>query len=744
VVSRLLRGGAAASFVVAAAALGLAAFGGPASAAHARGPGLRAAAARHLQGPRGERVTIVRDNYGVPHVYADDAAGAEFGFGYALAEDQGLFVLTQYRIATGRNAATFGPSCLPSCLASDHLVNLFRVPQTARLAYPALSRADQLRLRAFAAGINTYVHKHRRSFPSWVSDVSPTDVLAYSQYPLFAGEISRALAKLPGGSAAAGDVPGAPATVPQTASNMFVLGPRKTKNRGAIMYGDPHLPWTGTQQWYEAQLTYGKTSVAGATWRGWPFIGIGTNGHLAWSATNNPVDEGDVYVEQLNPADHNQYLFGGQYRPVLTQHVRVVVRTASGLMTQYQTLRYTVHGPILDGIGPATGNPDTAYSITASLFNQSGLAHEAWGLDTAGSLTQFMRALSRLQIPTFNIMGADDRGHVFYVGNTRTGVRTSGFNYDAPLPGSDPRAAWHGIVPFGRLPQAKNPARGYYMNANNDPVYTAPGQIRATDFSSDLLRGGYPLRPYRLDTLLGPLRSATHGDVERVGHDTHLLVADNLKPILATAVQNAGPAGDPTGDLRAAVQILNGWDDQASTSSVQMQLFTKWFTAYFAKRPSCAGFAPPPRVCNATKADMQKAVSSLRTAVAYMRTTYGSLTVPWGNVHKLARGSVAVPIDGGTSQQNIVHPTQPTLTVKGISYSLQGSSYMWYYDFARQQFFRTRPVGESDHPRSPHFADMTRAYSADRFLQFWLSQRDVMSHRRSTATLRVPSSLRRR
>ncbi len=133
---------------------------------------------------------------------------------------------------------------------------------------------------------------------------------------------------------------------------MFVLGPSKTKDRSAIMYGDPHLPFTGVQQWYEAQLNYGDTSVAGATWRGWPFIGIGTNGHIAWSATNNPADEGDVYLEQLNPANQNQYLFGGKYLPMLTETVPIVVRTASGLITEHQTLRYTVHGPVLDGVGP--------------------------------------------------------------------------------------------------------------------------------------------------------------------------------------------------------------------------------------------------------------------------------------------------------------------------------------------------------------------------------------------------------
>ncbi len=145
------------------------------------------------------------------------------------------------------------------------------------------------------------------------------------------------------------------------------------------MYGDPHLAWTGVSQWYEAQLNYGGTSVAGATWRGWPFIGIGSNGHVAWSATNNPVDEGDVYVEQLNPANPNQYLFGGKYQPMITTTVPIQVHTATGMTTEHETLRYTVHGPVLDGIGPGA-KTGTAYSITASLFGQSGLAtsHGVW------------------------------------------------------------------------------------------------------------------------------------------------------------------------------------------------------------------------------------------------------------------------------------------------------------------------------------------------------------------------------
>ncbi len=142
-------------------------------------------------------------------------------------------------------------------------------------------------------------------------------------------------------------------------------------------------------------------------------------------------------------------------------------------------------------------------------------------------------------------MGADQRGHTFYVANTRTGVRESGFNYNLPLTGTDPSTAWHGIVPFSKLPKAENPTRGYYMNANNDPVETAPGQIQAADFPSYLLTGGYDVRAYRLDSLLGPLHAATGADVERIGHDIHLLVADYLKPILAAAVQASGPVSRP-------------------------------------------------------------------------------------------------------------------------------------------------------------------------------------------------------
>ncbi len=723
---RVSRGGLTAAVLIAAAtAIPATASGG-------------ARAREQARGPHGETVTIVRDNYGVPHVYARDAAGAEFGFGYAQAEDQGVFILTQYRIATARDAETFGPSCLPSCLASDHVVDLFRVPQTATADYPSLPRSDRQRFSAFAAGMNAYINTHRSRFPSWVSDVSPTDVLAYSEYPLFAGQISRALQKIPHApGVAAAVVPGAPAAVPQTASNMFVLGPRKTRDHSAIMYGDPHLPWTGMQQWYEAQLNYGTTSVAGATWRGWPFIGIGTNGKVAWSATNNPVDEADVYVEQLNPANPDQYQFGGKYLPMSTQTVPILVRTATGMTTEHETLRYTVHGPVLDGIGSARGDAGTAYSITSSLFEQSGLAHEGWGLDDSQTLPQFLRAVSQLQIPTFNLMGADSHGHVFYVANTRTGVRDAGLDYDLPLAGSDPRAAWHGIVPFSRLPQAQDPARGYYMNANNDPVYTAPGQIEAAKFPSYLLMGGYDLRPYRLDSLLGPLHSATGSDVARVGHDVHLLMADQLKPILADAVQLAGPSADPTGDLKAAVQVLSGWNDEATKSSVQMQLFTTWISGYMAQDPNCAGFAPPPARCPTTAADRQKAVAALQAAVKYMRATYGSLTVPWDQVHKLARGGVVVPVDGGTDAEDIVHPTQPGPTIKGVSYANQGSSYMWYYDFGTGQYLRTRPVGETDDPRSPHFADMTRYYSADRFVQFWLTRREVLLHRGSSTTLRM-------
>jgi len=695
------------------------------------------------------KITIIRDTWGVPHIYAADAASALYGLAYAEMEDQAVPILTQMRVATGRSAETFGPDCLPACLTQDEATYLFRVPQTAQEQFSTLPADQQQRFAAFAAGMNAYINSHRSSLPSWVEDVTPQDIVAYVQWRWVMAQAHIAAAKLGSNigvsvSDSATDSSQSQSSVPPngqmpniadwlannpalapTASNMAAIAPSRTATGGALFYGDPHLPYTGFYTWYEAHLVYGNTSVAGATPIGGPGIVLGTNGYLAWSETHNSIDEADVYIEKLNPANPNQYLFNGQYQNMRLEQITIKERLADGTLQDIPlTLRYTRHGPIIKT------TPEYAYAAKISLFGQIGVAGEYWQMDEATSLDQFKAALAQLQISNNNVMVADKAGNIYYVADTRTGIRNPGYDYTKPVPGWIPQTDWQGIVPFSQLPQAENPPSGYFENANNVPWITAPAQINPATLPSYLRAGADTPRSQRLKALLDPLHQITVATIEQIAGDDYVLLARELKPLIAQAVAEA----PPNPQLTQSLQILNAWNNFADVNNTAMPLFSLWIRQLRAQKPSFALFNPP-TPDQLSLADATKIIKALYAADRELIRTFGQLAVRWGSVHKLAQGNTVVEVSGGGIDTQTIYMNTCTTYQNGVCYVGEGSSYIMVIDLASGRFYTSRPIGESDNPASPHFADMTRLFAAKQFKEFWMTPGDILAHQESSETL---------
>jgi acyl-homoserine-lactone acylase len=677
-------------------------------------------------------VTIIRDSWGVPHIYAADAAGALFGLAYAQMEDQAVPILTQMRTAIGRAAETFGPDHL----GQDETTYLFRVPQTAYEQFPTLPMAEQQRFAAFAAGINAYIDAHRASLPAWVAPITPPDVLAHVQWRLVMAQAHAARAKLSASVASDSADSNQPATSspwvvsppasPSSASNMFALAPGRTATGGALFQADLHLPYTGIYQYYEAHLVYGNTSVAGATARGYPGISIGTNGYVAWSHTMNTVDEADVYEEMLNPADPDQYLFNGRYENMRIEAVSIKVRMPDGTLQEVKRLlRYTRHGPVI------RLTSRYAYAAKISLFGEIGLAGQFWQIAEARDLEQFKEAHLRGQLPQYHIIAADRAGNIYYVANTRAGIRNPGYDYAKPVPGWLPETDWQGIIPFDQLPQVMNPPEGYLYNANNAPWITAPEHIHKEALPFYLRLGGDTPRAQRLRELLDPLHNATIADLERISWDDEVCIARYLKPIITQAVAEVAP---DDAQLAESVRILNTWDNVADLDNTAMPLFTTWLIKLQELAPSFDVWqAPPPE--QVSGADRAKVAEALREAAHLLVRHYGRLDVRWGNVHKLVRGEVMVEVSGGGVEAQTLHMNTCATDEDGFGPVWQGSAYMMIVDLAAGRFYTSRPIGQSEDPSSPHYADMTRLFAANQYKEFWIKRDDIEANQESCEVL---------
>jgi acyl-homoserine lactone acylase PvdQ len=683
-----------------------------------------------------EKVTIVRDSRAEPHIRAESAAGAVYGLGYAQMEDQAAFVLENWAQSTGRSAELLGPDCLPLCFLRDQLVHLFRVPETAYGKYATLPRSTRARLEAFADGINAYIAAHKSELPAWAGPVTRQDVLAMVQYRFVLAQASDVLGLGAGG-----------------ASNAFVLDGSKTASGKPLLQGNPHLPFDGISRWYAAQLVYPGNRIQGATFRGLPGIAIGSNGKVSWTytANNGTENETDRYTEKLNPANPNQYLFGGSYRDMTVREATIGVQATAGVVTPVKVkLRYTVHGPVISDPPAATdgtqGAPatDVATSATVSQFEQVGLATQTYAQGEADSLAEFRAALAQDQLSGFNILAADTQ-NIFYAGASRSGILRDGLNSAQPLDGSDPSTAWQGILPFAQLPQASDPPRGYYQNANNAPWFSAPEQIRREAQPSYLRGGGNGTRSRRQTQILDAADDVTLADAERIGLDTFIEFAPSLRALLNQAAFS--PTADPK--VRAAAALIGSWDLRADKDSTAYPLFATWRRGL---REAALGFdpvnPPPP---NTVFSDAQKAEASRAMLVAYngMMAQYGTIAKRYGELHTYTYGSLTAPVSGGDFDLGTLHLTNCRGTPGSMSPVFYhpcavrgGTSFLFNVDMASGRMTVMRPVSNTDDPASPFYTLNARDYVEERYREFPVSDAAVDAQQTSRRVLRFRAARR--
>ncbi|MBW3660789.1 MAG: penicillin acylase family protein, partial [Gemmatimonadetes bacterium] len=259
-----------------------------------------------------ESAEILWDEWGVPHVYADDEAALFRGFGWAMAEAHGDLLLGLYAIARGRAAEYWGGEAR---VASDRWVRTLGIPARAAAWHAALEPDERRFLDAFADGINAWARTHPGAVADSVAIALPVtgaDVLAHAQRILHFGFLLApwdAAGRLNGSSAAGG-------------SNGWAIGPGKAAGDHAMLLINPHLPWRGEYTWFEAHLVGPGIDFSGATLVGMPFLAVGFNDRLGWTHTVNLMDGADVFA--LEPVEGG-YRWGGDVRAfdVRTDTVRI-------------------------------------------------------------------------------------------------------------------------------------------------------------------------------------------------------------------------------------------------------------------------------------------------------------------------------------------------------------------------------------------------------------------------------------
>jgi len=675
----------------------------------------------------GHEVTIYRDIYGVPHIYGDSDEAVAFGQGYAQAEDRLETVLKAYLKAQGKMAKAFGEDWVEH----DYIQRVWRHAEISRQRYDELSPDTRKFIEYFVAGIKHFMSEHPERVPSWAEQPEPHHVVALARYVIWGWPLGQAMDDLNRGKRARSE------SESGKGSNQWVIGGRRSAEGCVIALIDPHLGWNDEWLFHEAHLHGGDLDIFGFIPVGTPGIGLGHNDYLSWACTTGGPDTADVYEEEINPDNPLQYRYDGQWRDMTVETVEIEVKTDDGMKTVQREIHRTHHGPIAEREG------NKAYAFKLSYADDVRLAEQIYKMNRARNLGEFLNAVGMLQLMPQNVMYGDIYGNMYYVRTGRVPIRPDGYDWSQPVPGNTPATEWLGIHGQEELVQILNPPAGFMQNCNISPGTMTPNSPLTPDRYPDYIYrdsvDGSNSRGRRFMEIMEEMDQVTEEDALRIATDVKL---DAQVDAWRQALRNAYKANsEEFKDLAEAVEIIDGWDRRADTDSIGMTVFFAWWE--FSRKLADRIPANLVRERKPLPTDAQQAMlTALREATSYMQKTYGSIQIPWGDVHRLRRGERTWPLAGIAK-----HGLVTLRAVSGSDPDEHGIIYVGGGQLCTTVVLLKHPVrsysavpyGQSEYPDSPHYADQAeKLFSKELLKPTWYQKEELMEHLESKKTLNVP------
>ena len=703
-----------------------------------------------------ETIHILRDTWGVPHIYAETELGAIYGQGYAMAEDRLPTMMRAYRKAVGRMAEAFGPDWVEH----DHQQRVWRHEQVARARYSELSPFYQRAGEAFVAGLKRYMADHSDRVPEWSLDVQPYHLVALARYVIWGWPLGQAQWFLENAAPLAppqsppsrhrnGDGGEAGTTSSLVGgneggegddgrgSNQWAVTARRTAGGQAITLIDPHVPWEDEWLFYESHLRGGDLNAYGFIPTGLPYIGLGHNEHISWAFTTGGPDSADVYELTVNRDDDGglrQYLYDGEWRDLARERVIIRVQEEGGMQEVTREILSTHHGPVIEAEGKAYAFK-LAYAEAARLFEQMG------EIDKARNLGEFLQAMSMRMMMPQNAMYGDVYGNIYYQRTGMVPVRPQGYDWTRPVPGDTSATEWLGFHDTADLVQLLNPPAGWMQNCNISPgTMTENSPLTADRYPAyiylDETERSNP-RGRRANERLAATEQMTLEDALSIATDIYLHGQAPWRAALLAACQ--ARAGEPL--LHQAAEILRAWDGRADKEQAGMTLYRAWWHALEGKREALP-LAAIERG-EALPADAQETlVQALAQAAQELQQRFGRLDVPWGQVYRARRGQQSWPIDGVAEWADLVtlRAVHGEPDEHGISYGDSGQSCTTVVMLQQGDVrsYSVVPYGQSEDPDSPHYTDQGRLLFQERKLKdSWFGRERLEGHVESEQTLTV-------
>lgn len=728
------------------------------------------AAAPHMQ------ATITRTTYGIPHIKAKTFAGLGFGAAYAEAEDNICLMADGYVSSAGERSKYFGADQSTKIavwpaknIENDIFYRSIIDAETLNATFARGSADYRALVDGWVAGYNQYLTDHQGKLPSdcagqpWVKPITREDVLRWiNGFALFAsssGLGARMANTAPPTAtgqvepATRGKASAALAELPEpmkVGSNGWAFGGDATTNGRGMVVGNPHFPWTGPYRFYEMHLTIpGKFDIAGAAISGQPYIGIGFNKDVAWTHTVDTAVHMTLARLSLDPNDPTAYMLDGKREPMIRR--TLTIENKGGVPISH-TVYSSRHGPIVSLPGsPYAWTRQTAYAVMDANRGNGRAGDTYLGFGRAKNVGEIKQALTRyLGVPFINTIAADRNGDALFADITPA-PNLSGERFKAcgTVGGRDPMlygrfyvvdgsraaCAWEkaantpgeGLMPGDQM--ATMLRRDYVQNSNDSYRWT---NAAVPPVQRNLMLGEdpYVLPSSRTRSGLQEIGNALKAGKLDIDRAAATMLGNNsfmaqvaLPPLLELCKRKDAPA--------EACAALAKWDGKANLDSRGALLFG-WFWVKQINKTNLwkvaldpADPVNTPRDLNIEGAAGDALLADLAATAQMMKLVGVPLDAPLGQVQFAERGSERIPISG-LIEGGVLNNMASLPTAGGFNV-IFGSSYIQSvtFDDMGPVAKAVLTYSQSVDPKSPHFADQTRAFSKREMRKFPFTDAEV-------------------
>ena len=626
------------------------------------------------------KIDIVRDKYGVPHIFAKTDPEVAYGLAWAHSEDD--FATIQQTVMAGKGL--MGRYQGKNGASIDYIIQLLRIPEFVEAHYERdLSPTFKKLLEGYCAGFNAYATKH------------PNEVLLKKIFPVTPKEMVQTimlqLCVVSGGDKAlssiiGGKVPLIP-NFKAGGSNAFAFNSQKTADGQVYLDINAHQPLEGPAAFYEAHLCSEEGwNILGANFPGSPCILHGCNENLGWAHTVNNPDKLDIYQLEINPNNKLEYKFDGRWEILEERKAHLKVKIKGVNVGVNKKAYWSKYGPTL------ITDQGTFSLRMPALMDIRGM--EQWyRFNKAKNFTEFKSALDMVAIPGYNIVYADRFDTIFYISNARLPIRNPKYDWKTTLPGNTSATLWNDIHPAADLPQVLQPKSGYVFNTNHSPFHSTEGS--ENPINKDLTMGYETLENNRSERFVELLRGYDKVSFENfkkikfdrqypktfafpMNIDTLFLLNESEHLEIADLINN-----------------LKQWDKNTNPESMGAATFLKVYQTISKSQKKY------PRTGALNTA---QCVTILTDVKAEMMSTFGRTNLQLGEIQKLVRGNKELPQGGLPDVLAALHTVPYT---NGMVKAVQGDAYIELVRFTKDGpiIESVNAYGASNRKDSPHYTD---------------------------------------